>query len=82
MRLRDLQAIMTLFHISRVVSVMLMTGHAKCEPFSLPTVECWDRRIRIHEQERTLTYAADHNATGAPHGTGPSWFSCIYVGAL
>ncbi|GFO00845.1 endonuclease-reverse transcriptase [Plakobranchus ocellatus] len=27
----------------------------------------------------TITYAADHNATGAPHGTGPSWFSCIYV---
>ncbi|GFO20493.1 hypothetical protein PoB_004699800 [Plakobranchus ocellatus] len=30
----------------------------------------------------TITYVSDHNATGAPHGTGPSLFSCIYVGGL
>ncbi|GFO10451.1 hypothetical protein PoB_003695600 [Plakobranchus ocellatus] len=45
-------------HLS-VVRRELASGkrcHAKCEPFSLPTVECWDGHIRIHEQERTWTY--------------------------
>ncbi|GFN78008.1 hypothetical protein PoB_000451400 [Plakobranchus ocellatus] len=56
MRLRGLQAMVTLLAISRMVSLMLMTGHAKCEPFSLPTVLCWDEHIRIDEQQRTWTY--------------------------
>ncbi|GFN78006.1 hypothetical protein PoB_000451200, partial [Plakobranchus ocellatus] len=30
--------------------------HAKCGPFSLPTVLCWDEHIRIDEQHRTWTY--------------------------
>ncbi|GFO10452.1 hypothetical protein PoB_003695700 [Plakobranchus ocellatus] len=95
MRLRGLQVMVTLFAISRVVSLMLMTGlsrfavlmqwrfcrcsisgarisnhlsavrrefasgkrcHVKCEPFSLPTVECWGEHIRIDEQQKTRTY--------------------------
>ncbi|GFO10456.1 hypothetical protein PoB_003696100 [Plakobranchus ocellatus] len=35
---------------------LLFSFHAKCKPFSLPTVECWAGHIRIHEQERTWTY--------------------------